>query len=314
MDVFNLLTIIWEALRGTTGGPDFIVVYTALGAIIWAFLLFKVFLTEGIQVTSGQGTELPKIFVKYLFVAAAFAVWPVASNSIFDAVVNLARMFFPDLSDLLGSLGNAIRNMQENEQAAAQSQNLFQIIAGTIQNLTSGIIFSALGMLVLFLCYMLILISIFGSLTILAMNLVLAPVFFALAFDKDFRPTALHWFSAVLSYFLLIPLYGAAITIAVAIVGTAIPAHVIGLSSGAQVMAQLIGPFMAVTVVFSTNKVVNALVGGAAGSGLTSSVVGVAGVAAGIVPGGAMIRATVSAAGSAVTKLSSTARSALGRQ
>ena len=314
MDVFSFLNIIWEAMRGATGGPDFIVVYTALGAIIWAFLLFKVFLTEGIQVASGHSTELPKIFVKYLFVAAAFAVWPAASNAIFAAVMELARMFFPDLNNLLTNLGNAIRNMQENEQAAVQSQNLFQIIAGTVQNLTSGIIFSALGMLVLFLCYMLILLSIFGSLTILAMNLVLAPVFFALAFDKDFRQPAINWFSAVLSYFMLIPLYGAAITIAVAIVGTAIPAHVIGLSSGAQVMAQLIGPFMAVTVVFSTNRVVNALVGGASGSGLTSSVMGVAGVAASVIPGGAIIRSTATAAGAVVSKLSSTARSALGRR
>jgi len=51
-------------MRGGTGGPDFVVVYTALGAVIWAFLLFKVFLTEGLSVASGNKTELPKILVK----------------------------------------------------------------------------------------------------------------------------------------------------------------------------------------------------------------------------------------------------------
>jgi hypothetical protein len=117
----------------------------------------------------------------------------------------------------------------------------------------------------------------------------------------------------VLSYFLLIPLYGAAITIAVAIVGAAIPTQIIGLSSVAQVAAQLFGPFMAVAVVFSTNKVVNSLVGGASGSGLASSVMGVAGIAASVVPGGAVIRSTAAAASAAAAKLSSTARSALGR-
>jgi len=313
MNVFDFLTLIWRALRGQTGGPDFVLVYDALGAVIWAFLLFKVFLTEGIQVASGNRTELPKILIKYLFVAAMFAVWPVASNHIFDAVIALANMFFPDMSTLLSRLGNSMELMRAGEQAASQELGLFSMLVGTLQNLTAGLIFSAIGMMVLFLCYMLILLSVMGAMTILAMNLVLGPVFFALAFDRDFRSIAIHWFSAVLSYFLLIPLYGAAITIAVAIVGAAIPTQVIGLSSVAQVAAQLFGPFMAVAVVFSTNKVINALVGGASGSGLASSVVGVAGIAASIIPGGAMIRSTAAAASAAATKLSTTARSALGR-
>ena len=313
MNVFDFLTLLWRALRGQTGGPDFILVYDALGAIIWAFLLFKVFLTEGLQVASGEKTELPKILVKYLFVAAMFAVWPMASNHIFDAVIALANMFFPDINTLLTRLGNSMELMRASEQAAAQELGLFSMLVGTLQNLTAGLLFSAIGMMVLFLCYMLILLSIMGALTILAMNLVLGPVFFALAFDRDFRSIALHWFSAVLAYFLLIPLYGAAITIAVAIVGAAVPTHIFGLSSVAQVAAQLFGPFMAVAVVFSTNKVVNTLVSGAAGSGLASSVMGVAGIAAGVIPGGAMIRSTVTATSAAVTRLSSTARSALGR-
>jgi hypothetical protein len=203
--------------------------------------------------------------------------------------------------------------MRSSEQAAAQEVGLISMVLGTIQNLTAGVLFSALGMLVLFLCYMLILLCVIGSLTVLAMNLLLGPVFFALAFDKDFRQIALHWFSAVLSYLLLIPLYGAAVTIAVAIVGAAVPTQIIGLSSVAQVAAQLFGPFMAVAVVFSVNKVVNTLVGGAAGSGLASSVVGVAGIAASFIPGGAMIRSTAAAATSTMSKLSATARSALGR-
>ena len=121
-----------------------------------------------------------------------------------------------------------------------------------------------IGMIALFLCYALILINIAGSLTILAMNLVLGPVFFALSFDRDFRGHAQHWFAAVLSYFMLIPLYGAALTVAATIAGAAVPANLFGMPSSAQVMAQVIGPFMSVGVVFSTNKIVNALVGGAA--------------------------------------------------
>ena len=62
MSVANLLTTIWAALRGTIGGgQDFVVVYTALGAILWGFLLFKVFLQEGLQVATGHHSELPRI-------------------------------------------------------------------------------------------------------------------------------------------------------------------------------------------------------------------------------------------------------------
>jgi hypothetical protein len=154
------------------------------------------------------------------------------------------------------------------------------------------------------------------------MNLVLGPVFFALSFDRDFRSHALHWFAAVLSYFVLIPLYGAALTVATVIAGAAIPANLYGLPSGAQFAAQVIGPLMSVGVVFSTNRIVNALVGGAAGSGLGSMALGVAGIGLSLLPGGAIVRSTVttsravvrsaaSAGKTVASKISSTARAAI---
>src|SRR6058998_954355 len=102
MSISNLLTAIWSALRGTTGGgQDFVVVYTALGAVLWGFLLFKVFLQEGLQVATGHHSELPRILVKYLFIAGMFAIWPEASSSIFSAVKLLATTFYPSLENRL---------------------------------------------------------------------------------------------------------------------------------------------------------------------------------------------------------------------
>ena len=91
-----------------------------------------------------------------------------------------------------------------------------------------------LGVLIFFLCYALIFINIAGSITVLALNLVLGPVFFALAFDRDFRGHSQRWFAAVLSYILLMPLYGAALRMAASIAGAAIPAP-FGLPSVPQV-------------------------------------------------------------------------------
>ena len=121
MNLSDLLTTLWSALRGNIGGGhDFVVVYTALGAILWAFLLFKIFLQEGIQVASGHGTELPKILVKYLFVAAMFAVWPQASNSIFSAIKTLATMFYPSLNGLLDTMAGSMNVMGGGQQAAVK--------------------------------------------------------------------------------------------------------------------------------------------------------------------------------------------------
>lgn len=309
MSLFNYLNVLWMTLRGTTSGVDFIIVYDAIGAAIWGLLLFKVFLTEGLNVASGEKTELPKIFVKYLFVAGMFAIWPVASNHIFSAVSSMAEAFFPDLNSLFTTMQNAMSIMSAGEDAGLSTWSMIQLIlgnGGAGAAAIAGTLFNGLliiiGTLTLFLCYMLVLVNIAGSLAILAMNLVIGPVFFALAFDRDFRSIAIHWFSAVLSYMLLMPLYGAALRMAAAMLAAGVPSVPMGFVSTGQVAAQLLAPFMAVGIIFSTNKVVSALVGGAAGSGLGSSVMGTAGIAAGLIPGARMIGATASAGSAAANK------------
>jgi hypothetical protein len=293
---YDLLIQIWDAIRGRMGGVDFLYVYDALGFVIWGLLAFKVFITEGLNVAAGNHTELHKILVKYLLTIGMFAVWPTASDQIFHAIIAVVDATFPGLSNLLDVMGGAMTRMSAREEALTGIGGLITTVVGTIQNLTAGGILIIVGSLTLFLCYMLILLCIAGSITILAMNLVLGPVFFALAFDREFRTIAVHWFTAVLSYFLLIPLYGAAVRAAAAIAGSAMPEEVIGVTSTGQVFAQLIGPFLSVGIVFSTNRVVNALVGGAAGSGLASSVMGVAS----IIPGAAMARASGAAISQAI--------------
>lgn len=101
------------------------------------------------------------------------------------------------------------------------------------------------------------------------------------------------------------PLYGLALRMAAAIAGAGVPMSAIGFVSSGQIAAQLLGPFMAVGIVFSANKVVSALVGGAAGSGLGSSVLGASAIGVSLIPGGGMIRATAGAASAAARTASS---------
>jgi hypothetical protein len=324
MAISELLANIWANLRGSGSGTDYVTVYDALGAVLWGLILFKVFLQEGLQVASGAETSLPRIFVKYLFVAAMFAVWPRAATALFDAVIKLAELFYPDLNKLLLDMNTHMRGMSESEAAAGNTQGFLESILGTIYNFTIGNLLVLIGMLILFLCYALVLVNIAGSVTVLALNLLLGPVFFALAFDRDFRSHSLHWFAAVLSYFMLIPLYGAALAVAATLLGSSLPGDLFGLPSSAQVLAQLIGPIMSVGVIFSTNKLINALVGGAAGSGAGSMALGLTGVLVSFIPGRALVRSTASAGTAVVgatagavktvaSKLSATARSALGK-
>ena len=313
MNLAQLMEVIWNALRGRlVGGWDYVVVYTTLGAILWAFLLFKAFLQEGIQVASGNRTELHRILIKYLFVAAMFAVWPMASDQIFNAVKTLATNFYPSLQLLTRSFIDQTASMDQAMNASSNSQGLVSTILGTLYNMSIGSLLFVAGAIALFVCYGIILVCMGGSLCVLAMNLVLGPVFFAMAFDREFRPHAMRWFMAVLSYFMLIPLYGAALNIGLAVLGVA-AASPFGTATSGQVAAQLLGPILTLGIVLSTNKIINALVGGAAGAGLGQITLGIAGTALTLIPGGSMIRATGVAGGAAVKAAASATKSVTSR-
>jgi TrbL/VirB6 plasmid conjugal transfer protein len=325
LSVATILDQIWKALRGDGPMPDFVLTYAALGAVVWGFVLFKGFLQEGLRVATGEHSELPKLLVKYLFVAALFTIWPQAADKLFTGVTAIANFFYPSLDQLLEGMNASLGEISSTGQAATNAQGLTAAILGALYTFTIGNVLNLVGMLVVFLCYGLVLINIAGSLTILAMNLVLGPVFFALAFDRDFRSLSLTWFGTVLSYFMLMPLYGAGLVVAAKLLGIGLTTTMSGLPSGTQILAQLLGPILSVGVIFSTNRVVNTLVGGASGSGAGSIALGLAGIGASLIPGRAMLGATATAsraaAGAVVTTgrsvasgLSSTARAALGNR
>lgn len=283
MNMADFLEILWNALRGRGGSPiDYVEVYTALGAIIWAFLLFKTFLQEGLQVASGERTELHKILIRYVAVAGAFFAWPVVSDRIFGAVSALVQMFYPSLTSVITELMNKQLFLNHSLAGQESTEGLVSTILGVTYNMSLGLVFTGLGIVVLIVCCLIILLCIMGSVTILAMNMVLAPVFFALAFDKSTINIAQKWFTTMLSYFMLLPLYGAALSLAVAIQASA-GALPTGSPGAGQVFAQILGPVLALGVVLATNKIVAAYVGGA----VTGNLGGIAMAAAAIASRGA---------------------------
>ena len=280
-------------MTGATGGFNFLMLYNTIGLTIWGFLAFKVFATEAIHVSMGDRTELPKILVKYVIFIGIFFTWPRIADGLFMGCVQLVQWTFPTGGDLLDTAAVSMQRMASVEEVNTSLWSLTSLLSPMgATGIVGGLLWNGISIIiasfVMFLCYMLIMICVAGSLAVLAMNLTLGPVFIALSFDKDFRSIAMNWFSATLSYFLLMPLYGAAMTAAAAIAGAGINPDMVGPSSTGQLWAQLIGPFMSLGLVFSTNKLVNSLVGGAMGSGLASSVMGVASIVPGMAIGKAV--------------------------
>ena len=283
----DILNVIWGVLTGTIGGINFIQQFSALGLLIFGFLVFKSLATESVNLVTGKGTELPKTLIKYLFVTSMIAGWPWLADSIYTGVLLLVEGFFPDFGEMLNTMLGSWDSIQRAEEARKMDSSVWEKIvnyAGAALapfNLLLDGLLIAIAWLILILCYALIMINAVGAISILLMNLVLGPVFFALAFDKDFRSPAVQWMTTILSYTMLIPLYGATIRIAAAIAGAAsfisFDHYMLTdrVSSGA-VAARCFGPILAVGIVFSTNRVISSLIGGTGGSGLGGIAAGVA--------------------------------------
>ena len=287
--IIDIIDILWLTLTGNIGGINFIQQFSALGLLIFGFLVFKSLVGESVNLVTGRGTELPKTLIKYLFVTMLIAGWPWLADSLYLGVVNIVKAFFPDMQEVLSTMLSSWETIQQMEEARKVDRGLFSKLLEVASNpnyaagmlVLDGLLI-AVSWLILILCYAIILINAVGAITILVMNLVLGPVFIALSFDKDFRSPAVQWMMTILSYTMLMPLYGAAIRMAAAIAGAAsfvgleqFTLSGINVSSGVMA-ARLLGPFLAVGIVFSTNKVIASLIGGTGGSGLGGMIAGVA--------------------------------------
>ena len=317
----SLIQVIWQAVTGGVGGVNYVTVFSQIAVVIWGFMGFVMFASEALDLAAGRGFKLDKKLVVYAFLGLLIFVWPNAANNSYNAAANMAEAFMGDSDAILDTLMGSYLDMQDVDETTVEETGLWDRVSAILVMLPQKIgqvFFTGIGVLITLACYILILIMIAGMFATFAMTLALGPVFVALGLSEHFRQYAWRWFGCYLTYFLAIPLYGAALQIVVAIFG----AGVVDLSQmqggvGMDHMAvSVFGPLVSLGVVFAVSKVVSGLTGGAMGGtgslamSLGMGAAGIAGRAMGgasAAGGAAMSGASVATAGASNSVKAATA-------
>lgn len=308
----TLIQIIWTALHGGHGDYDIAGAFHVLGNGLWQIMCVWAFANEAMDMAAGKGTNLPKLLLRWAVISAVLLAWPVMADNLYGAAMRLAAAIIPDSETVFLKLMEGYAAMQGADQAAVAGQGLLGGL-GSLAALPSALMMhqaAMVGGLVAMACFLILLVSVAGIFMIFAMYLVMGPVFIALGMTDAFSGFMYKWIGVVLSFFLVIPLYGAALCIVLAVVGSTgfNLANLQGLPSLDHVFNAVMGPILAVGLILAVNRVAGALTGsyfgqqgsmaftiGMAAAGIGARL-GLSAVSAGAAAGGA---AAVAGAGSA---------------
>jgi len=310
----TLIQIIWAALHGSQGGFDIAGAFSVLGNGLWQIMCVWAFANEAIDMASGKESNLPKLLLRWAIISAVLLSWPTMADNLYGAAASLSNAIIPNTTALYGKFMEGYRLMQGADQAAVAGQG-FLGVYGSLAALPSAMMMqqmATLGGLVAMVCFLILLVSVAGIFMVFAMYLVMGPVFIALGMTEAFSGFMYKWIGVVLSFFLVIPLYGGALAIIVAILGGSVVnlANLQGLPSLDHVFTVIMGPILAVGLILGVNRVASGLTGayfGQQGSmaftiGMAAAGIGARlGLSAATAGAGAPVAAGGAAAGSAAT-------------
>ncbi|HOB54196.1 MAG TPA: type IV secretion system protein [Acidobacteriota bacterium] len=269
----TLIDIIWQAIHGEAGGYDIAGAFQDFGGILWQIMCLWAFAHEAIDMAMGKGTNLPKLLLRWAIISAVILAWPSMADHLYTAADNLAGAVIPKLQDVFNLFKTGYCQMQNTDQTAVTQQGflgLFSSIAAIPSAMMINQI-STIGGAITIVCFAILLVSLAGVFMIFALYLIMGPVFIALGMTDTFSSFMYKWIGVVLSFFLVIPLYGAALAIIIALYGSSVinMANIQGLPSMDHVFNMIIGPILSVGLILGVNKVASTLTGsyfGQAGS------------------------------------------------
>lgn len=269
----TIINIIWQAVHGNAGGYDIAGLFQTLGGVLWQIMCLWAFAHEAIDMAAGKGTNLPKLLLRWAIISAVILAWPSMADHLYEGVVGIGSYVIPKTTDVYGFFMQGYTQMQNTDQAAVAHQGflgLFSAIAAIPSAMMINQI-STIGGLVAIISFCILLVSLAAVFMIFAMYLIMGPVFIALGMTDAFSSFMYKWIGVILSFFLVIPLYGAALAIIVALYGssTVNAANIQGLPSADHVFNMIIGPILSVGLILGVNKVASTLTGsyfGQAGS------------------------------------------------
>jgi len=290
----NILNLMWNAVTGVGGGTNFMTVFQGMAAVFWGFMAFIMFSKEAMDLAAGRGFNLDKKLIRYAVLGILLFTWPTIATKLYGFAVYIVHTYITDQGTLTKTIIASYHRMSTVDKAAWDSGGVFTriwMVLTAIPNMIMTGALSVIGGLILIFCYILILLMVVGAFTVFAMHLLLGPIFLALGLSSEFEQYMWRWVGALLTYVLVIPLYGAALEISVAIFSAGLPnfRNIQGAVSLDHLFVSIVGPIIAVGIVFATSKVATSLTGGVmASTGSLAMSVGlaVAGIAAKAAAGG----------------------------
>ncbi len=283
----TIILQIWSAVHG--GGVDYIQVFTTAAAGIWLIMMIVNLWGEAISMAAGNQTQLPKMLSIYAVLGMIIWNWPWLADHLYSGSVASLNFFMNKSNTFLGNVSLAFERMQELDIAATTQQSGVMIADPITSAVISGLAV-VVGSLALIACYLLTIIMVASSFTILALYLVMGPLFIALGVNENFRQFTFKWIGAVLSYLVVIPLYGAALDICNVIFGASLPnwTNIVGTPSIDHMFIMLFGPLISIGLIFAVSRVAHELTGGVGHSaGSMAASIGMMAAAAAAKIGGA---------------------------
>lgn len=269
----DIISIIHDVLWDNLGA------FRIAGMAILGFLLALEFMEEAFDLASGRGFKLDKRLLKWMFCAVFIVGYPGLANAIWSSALGLG-------SQAIDGFTNIKQSILDQQAAAQQALNIWYFKLGWIAAFKAipWMICFGLGIVLMIIALIIIYIMLAGAFASLAFVIVLGPFFIPFMMNDATRSIFINWISNIISYLVMIPMLGWAISISVNIFFDAANKTMLsftGTPGFSHLLTLLLGPLTCIGIALNVPKVVSSLIGGG-GGGAGGAMVGAAAAGAGM--------------------------------
>jgi len=258
----DVIQIIWDALSGSDVADAFLFLGITFFNVMCFWSLFKV----ALSMAEGKDFKLTEWLFRWAIINGFMIGWPTFADKLYAAAATIGGAIMPTQQSVYESFMVGFNNMNAADQAANAALGTLGSPLSLLASLPTALIthqLSSIGMLVVVLCYIIVLLAVAGLYFILGAYLILGPVFIALGMTEEFAGFMYKWIGVVLSFFLVIPLYGSALHVITALAGGGAVnlSQLQGLPGVGHMFASLAGPIISIGIIFAVGKIASSLTG-----------------------------------------------------
>jgi len=258
----DVIQIIWDALHGSDVAHAFQFLGITFFNIMCFWSLFKV----ALSMADGKDFKLTEWLFRWAIINGFMIGWPTFADKLYLAATNIGGAIMPDQDKVYESFMVGYNAMNASDQAANAALGTLGSGLSLLAALPSAFVthqLSSIGMLVVVLCYIVVLLAVAGLYFILGAYLIMGPVFIALGMTDEYAGFMYKWIGVVLSFFLVIPLYGSALHVITALAGGGAVnlSNLQGMPGVGHMFASLAGPVISIGIIFAVGKIASSLTG-----------------------------------------------------